>query len=73
MYADQSDEVDSPFRNNLAEKVIQRIALEKQGKMQLLQDLDLIKDKFSEYESHMGSLDLQSDLKQAGDFLNQLV
>ena len=36
MYTDQSDEVDSPFRNKLAEKVIQRVAIDKRGKMQLL-------------------------------------
>ena len=32
-YADQSDEVDSPYRNQLAEKVIERVAMEKKGKI----------------------------------------
>ena len=33
MYADQSDEVDSPHRNKLAERVVERIAAEKKAKM----------------------------------------
>ena len=73
MYADQSDEVDSPYRNKLAEKVIERVAMEKRGKMQLLQDLDLMKDKFAEWENHMKSLDLQHDFRGAAEFLGQLV
>ena len=37
---------------------MERIAIEKRAKMQLLQDLDLMKDKFSEWEKHMTSLEL---------------
>ena len=33
----------------------------------------MIKDKFNEYENHMNSLGLKSDLRQAGEFLNHLV
>lgn len=36
MYADQSDAVDSPHRNQLALKVAARIAEEKRAKMKLL-------------------------------------
>lgn len=36
MYADQSDAVDSPHRNQLALKVVARIAEEKRLKMKLL-------------------------------------
>ena len=73
MYADQSDAVDSPTRNQLALKVVQRVAEEKRAKLKLLQELELIKDKFIEWERHMRQLDLGGDIKQAGDFLNQIV
>ena len=36
MYADQSDAVDSPYRNQLALKVVERVAAEKKAKMKLL-------------------------------------
>ena len=72
MYADQSDEVDSPHRNKLAERVVERIAAEKKAKIQLLQDLDSIKDKFAEWESHMTKQELH-DLPGASEFLNNLV
>ena len=73
MYADQSDAVESPHRNQLALKVVARVAEEKRAKMKLLQEIELIKDKFAEWEKHMRGLELHTDIKQAGEFLNQLV
>lgn len=73
MYADQSDAVESPHRNQLALKVVARVAEEKRAKMKLLQEIELIKDKFGEWEKHMRGLELHTDIKQAGEFLNQLV
>ena len=72
MYADQSDEVDSPHRNKLAERVVERIAAEKKAKMQLITDLEAIKDKFGEWESAMSKQELR-DLPGAAEFLNSLV
>lgn len=73
MYADQSDAVDSPHRNQLTLKVVARIAEEKRAKMKLLQEIESLKDKFTEFERHMRTLELQGDLKTAGEFLNNLV
>jgi len=69
MYADQSDAIDSPTRNQLALKVSVRIAEEKRAKMKLLQEIETIKDKFNEWEKHMRGLELATDVKQAGEFL----
>ena len=73
MYADQSDAVDSPYRNQLALKVVARIAEEKKAKMKLLQEIEQIKEKFNEWGEHMRNLELAQDVRQAGEFLNQLV
>ena len=72
MYADQSDEVDSPHRNKLAERVVERVAAEKKAKMQLITDLEAIKDKFTDWESSMNKQELH-DLQGASEFLNSLV
>ena len=58
MYADQSDAVDSPYRNQLALKVVARIAEEKKAKMKLLQEIEQIKEKFNEWGEHMRNLEL---------------
>jgi len=73
MYADQSDAIESQHRNVLAQKIVLRIAEEKRSKVKLLQEIETIKDKFAEWERHMRCLELASDIKQAGEFLNQLV
>ena len=73
MYTDQSDAVDSKYRNQLALRVTQRIADDKRAKIKLLQEIELIKDKFSEWADHMSRLELEGDVRQAGDFLSQLV
>jgi len=73
MYADQSDAVESPYRNQLALRVAERVAEEKRAKMKLLQEIDQLKEKFAELEKHMRGLELYQDVRQAGEFLNQLV
>ena len=73
MYADQSDAVDSKYRNLLSRKVAARIADEKKAKMKLLQEIEQIKEKFNEWGDHMRNLELDKNLRHAGDFLNQLV
>lgn len=73
MYADQSDAVDSPYRNQLALRVTQRIADEKRAKIKLLQEIEQIKEKFKQWAIHMRGLELADDVRQAGDFLNQIV
>lgn len=50
-----------------------RIAEEKKAKMKLLQEIEQIKDKFTEWGDHMRGLELASDMHEAGNFLNQLV
>lgn len=50
-----------------------RIAEEKKAKMKLFQEIEVIKDKFAEWEKHMRGLELGGDVRQAGEFLNQLV
>ena len=47
-----------------------RIAEEKRSKMKLLQEIETIKDKFQEWGRHMMSLELITDMKAAGEFLN---
>ena len=41
--------------------------------MKLLQEIETIKEKFSEWERHMRTLELHLDLKGAAEFLNRLV
>jgi len=41
--------------------------------MKLFQEIEVIKDKFGEWEKHMRGLELGGDVRQAGEFLNQLV
>ena len=62
--------MDSPHRNVLAQKVVARIAEEKRAKLKLLQEIESIKDRFTEWERHMRLLELNSDVRQAGEFLN---
>ena len=72
-YSLQNDDIDSRFRNKLAEKIAMRAAAEKKAKRQLLQDLDAIKDRFAELEIHMKKQELDTSLEDAAVFLNELV
>ena len=49
------------------------MAEEKKAKIKLLQEVEQIKEKFNEWAEHMRALELNSDIRQAGDFLHQLV
>ena len=51
-----------PLKNVLASKVAEKIAQEKRTKMQLLQDLESIKDKFLEYDVIMKKQEMSSSL-----------
>ena len=46
-----NDDVENPTRNALATKIVERIAKEKKARTQLVQDLDVIKDKFVLWDS----------------------
>jgi hypothetical protein len=50
------------LKNVLASKVAEKIAQEKRTKMQLLQDLESIKDKFLEYDVIMKKQEMSSSL-----------
>ena len=41
--------------------------------MQLLQEIELLKERFAGWEKHMRALELTSDVRQAGAFLGELV
>ena len=47
-------------------KVANRIAEEKRAKMQLLQEIELLKERFAGWERHMRAQELTSDVRQAG-------
>ena len=72
MYADQADGIESPYRNKLAERVVERIAAEKKAKMQLITDLEPIKEKFAEWEACLEKQELH-DVASAAQFLNSQV
>lgn len=61
-----------PQKNILATIVAERIAKEKREKMQLLQDLEAVKDRFSVYESIMNKQEMSTSLSRAATFLNDL-
>ena len=52
-YSQTEEDSSNPERNALAERVAQRIALEKRHKNQLINDLDSIKDNFMLWEKRM--------------------
>lgn len=61
-----------PLKNILATTVAERIAKEKREKMQLLQDLEAVKDRFLVYESIMNKQEMSTSLPRAATFLNDL-
>ena len=52
-FSNQSDAVDSPTRNVLAERIINKIAIEKKNKIYLMNDLDQIKSRFTAIKRNM--------------------
>ena len=55
--------MESPYRNQLALKVVERVAAEKKAKMKLLQEIEQIKEKFNEWGDHMRGLELANDVR----------
>jgi len=72
-YSQTDEDTTNPERNALAERVAQRLALEKKYKNQLINDLDSIKDNFMLWEKRMRAQDLHLDLHGATNFLTELV
>ena len=61
-----------PLRNVLAEKVTEKLANEKREKLQLLQDLESIKEKFSKYYDIMMKQEMSTSIKRAGAFMGEI-
>ena len=61
-----------PLRNLLSEQVAERMANEKREKLQLLQDLESVKERFQEYEKIMKKQEMSTSLTRAATFLGEL-
>jgi ferredoxin-thioredoxin reductase catalytic subunit len=57
------------FKNQVANKIAGRMANDKKMKMQLMQELDSIKDRFSEWQTSMRCQELDQDISHAANFL----
>lgn len=66
------EEGHKPLKNALANIVAEKIAEEKREKMQLMQDLESIKDKFLEYGAIMKKQEMASSLTRSEAFLNEI-
>jgi len=74
LMAGNSDErtgliADLGYKNQLAVKVVERMALEKRYKMTLNQDVEAVKDKFASIEKVMTRLELNGNIERAAQFL----
>ena len=56
----------------LAEKVTDKLANEKREKLQLLQDMESIKDKFLKYHDIMTNQEMSTSIKRAGAFMGEI-
>ena len=56
----------------LSEKVAERLAYEKREKLQLLQDLEFVKDRFMDYEQIMKKQEMSGDMMRAATFLGDI-
>lgn len=61
-----------PLKNVLATKVAEKVADEKREKMQLIQDLESIKDLFVEYGEIMAKQEMGGSMQRAATFLHEL-
>ena len=61
-----------PLRNELADKVAERMANEKREQRQLRQDLESVKDRFQEYGQIMKKQEMSTSLARAATFLGDL-
>jgi uncharacterized protein YwqG len=66
------DRTHQPLKNELSTKVAEKIAKEKREKMQLIQDLETIKDRFMDYSRVMKKQEMQSSLARAESFLSEI-
>jgi len=57
------------YKNSLASKVVERMALEKRYKMTLNQDVEAVKDKFAHIEKVMTRLEMNASIEKASQFL----
>jgi hypothetical protein len=62
----------NPLKNVLAGLVAEKLAQEKREKIQLVTDLESIKDKFVAYEGIMKKQEMQSSLARAETFLSEV-
>jgi hypothetical protein len=62
----------NPLKNVLATTVAEKLAQEKREKMQLMTDLEGIKDKFVAYQAIMRKQEMQSSLHRAEAFLGEV-
>ena len=58
------------YKNTLASKVVERIGLERKNKFTLNQELEGVKDKFTQLEKTMIRLELNTNLDRATQFIN---
>lgn len=52
-YSRQNENIDLKYKNQVAKKITDRMFEQKKHKMQLMQELDSIKDHFSEWQTSM--------------------
>lgn len=72
-YSKMQENIDFKYKNLVAQKITAKMAAEKKHKMQLMQELDSIKDHFNEWHTAMKLQELDSDLLAAANYLNENV
>lgn len=72
-YSLADDGADGPYRNQLAEQVTQRLALDKKHKNQLINELDSMKDLFDALAKRMKAQELHLDISKATQFLQETI
>jgi len=72
-YSKMQENIDFQYKNLVAQKITAKMAAEKKHKMQLMQELDSIKDHFNEWQTAMRLQELDSDLFAAANYLNENV
>lgn len=60
------------FKNKLAEETVAKISVFKKQRIQLITELDTIKDLFSNWAKRMQNQSLKGDLQSASNFLSEL-
>jgi hypothetical protein len=60
------------FKNKLAEETVAKISVFKKQRIQLITELDTIKDLFLNWAKRMQNQSLKGDLQSASNFLSEL-